>query len=53
MLGVCDILSRGKLEYMYEHIATVRSLDVANLPAISPYTTISITRDDIPKQSKR
>ena len=54
MLGVCDILSSGgELEYMYEHMATVRSLDVVNLPTISPYTTMSITRDDFPNQSKR
>ena len=38
---------------MYEHMATVRSLDVVNLPTISPYTTMSITRDDFPNQSKR
>ena len=36
MLGICDILSRGKkLEYVYEHMAIVRSLDVKNLPTIS------------------
>ena len=42
-----------KLEYMYEHMATVRSLDVVNLPKIGPYTTMSIPRDDFPNQSKR
>ena len=38
---------------MYEHMATVTSLDVVNLHTIGPYTTMSITRDDFPNQSKR
>ena len=38
---------------MYEHMATVRSLDVVNLPTISTYTTMHITRDDFLNQSKR
>ena len=38
---------------MYELMATVRSLDVANLATISTYKTMSITRDDIPNQSNQ
>ena len=37
---------------MYEHMATVRNLDVVDLPTISTYTTMSITGDDFPNQSK-
>ena len=36
---------------MYEHMATVRNMDVVNLPTISTYITMSIPRDDIPNQS--
>ena len=35
MVGICDILSREKMEYVYEHMATVKSLDVKNIPTIS------------------
>ena len=38
---------------MYEHMATVRSLDVVYLPTIIKYTTMSITKDGFPNQSKR
>ena len=37
---------------MYEQMATVKSLDVVNLPTIITYTIMSITRDDFPNQSK-
>ena len=38
---------------MNEHMVTVRSLDVVNLPTIGTYTTMSIPSDDFPNQSKR
>ena len=37
---------------MYEHVANVKSLDVINLPTISTYTKMYITRDDFPNKSK-
>ena len=37
---------------MYEHMATVRSLDVVSLHTISPCTTMPITRDVFPNHSK-
>ena len=43
----------GKHDYMYEQMATVGSLDVVNLPTITADTTVSLTRDDFPNQSKK
>ena len=56
MLRISDIKGRGggELDYMYEHMATVESLEVVNLPAISADTKMSLTRDDFPNhQSQR
>ena len=50
MLGICDIISRGKLAYPYEQMATVGSLDVVSLPTMSADTTISLTRDVFSEQ---
>ena len=42
-----------KLDYMYEHMAYVGSLDIINLPTMNADTKKSLTRDDFPNQSQR
>ena len=44
---------RGKLDYMYEQMAIVGSMDVVDLPTISPDTIMFLTRDDFPNHSNR
>ena len=42
-----------KLDYMYEHMASVGSLDVVNLPTMSTETEMSLPRDDCTNQNQK
>ena len=42
-----------KLDYMYEHMASARSLDVDNLPTMSADTKMSLPRDDLTNENQR
>ena len=41
------------LDYMYEHMASVGSLDVVNLPTLSADTKMFLPRDDFTNQNQR
>ena len=42
-----------KLDYIYEHMASVGSLDVVSLTTISADTKMSLPRDDFTNQNQR
>ena len=42
-----------KLDYIYEHMASVGSLDVVSLTTISADTKMSLPRDDLTNQDQR
>ena len=41
------------LDYKYEHMASVGSLDVVNLPTLSADTKMFLPRDDFTNQNQR